>query len=181
VVIMIGGKFDVVFRGQIVKSFEMADVKANLVKLFKSSPEAVERLFSGNEVIIRKDLDYAGAMKYQSALKNSGALALIKEQEVAETEPAASQPQKIAPKSTQPVAKSQSFSSNQPQHQEVNEAEEGLTIADAGAQILPEKVYEEREVDTSELSLATPGERLLPNKVYEKRDIDTSSLSLDNQ
>ncbi len=179
---MIDGKFDVIFRGQIVKSFEMADVKANLVKLFKSSPEAVDRLFGGKEVIIRKDLDYAGAMKYQSALKSSGALALIKEQEVTESQQVASQPQPVRAQAQETQApESVDKAPGQTQPKTATEQTDGLSIADAGTQLLPNKDYEKREVDTSELSLATAGERILPNKVYEKRDIDTSALSLDEK
>ena len=197
---MIDGKFDVVFRGQIVKSFELADVKANLMKLFKSSPEAVERLFGGIEVIIRKDLDYAGAMKYQSALKASGALALIKEQVDAQPQPAQSKPAQFQAKTTKaqfnqpesdlpkPAAQPRADFSGQPKQaekqeqptQDANESSDGLSIAAVGAQIMPTKVIENKEVDTSELSLATVGERILPQKVYEKRDIDTSGLSLDD-
>jgi len=167
---MIDGKFDVIFRGQIVKSFDMADVHANLVKLFKSSPEAVARLFSGKEVVIRKDLDYAGAMKYQSALKSAGALALIKEQEVAATQNIASVQSQTQTEQARPVSNNEA--------KESPEQTPGLSIAETGTQILPDKIYEKRDIDTSELSLASAGERLLPDKVYEKRDIDTSELSL---
>ena len=69
---MIDGKFDVVFRGKIVRGLDESVVKSNLVTLFKSSPEAVDKLFNGSEVVVRKELDYATAMKYQSALKKAG-------------------------------------------------------------------------------------------------------------
>ncbi len=62
---MINGQFDVIFRGQTIKSMELTDVKANLVGVFKSSPEAVEKLFSGKEVTIKKSFDYSTAMKFQ--------------------------------------------------------------------------------------------------------------------
>jgi len=139
---MIDGKFDVVFRGQIVRGLDESVVKSNLVTLFKSSPEAVDKLFNGNEVVVRKELDYATAMKYQSALKKAGALALIKEIE-----------QKT-------VAAQQS----QGKGNESAGAQDGLTVAEPGAQILPDKIYEKREVDTSQLSLASVGERILPAK-----------------
>ncbi|MGX5174196.1 hypothetical protein ACUR5C_09270 [Aliikangiella sp. IMCC44653] len=168
---MIDGKFDVVFRGQTVKNFAVDQVKANLAKLFKSSPEAIERLFSGSEVVIRKDLDYTAAMKYQSALKSSGALALIKEVE------AASEQSVAAPSSPQPAEPTNVTSPTEsaPQPTPATEQEEGaLSMAKAGERILPPKEPEKREVDTSSLSLAGVGERILPPSQQE--DVPQPSL-----
>jgi hypothetical protein len=191
---MIDGKFDVVFRGQITKNHSVDDVKASLVKLFKSSPEAIERLFTGAEVPIRKSLDYSEAMKYQSALKNVGALALIKEVEVdkpqetpqvtsadtsaksVETQASTTTAESAEPESVQ--TPSSPDSSNQTQ----DSTEGGLTMAAAGEQIMPDKVYEKRDVDTSSLSLAGAGERILPEKPPESHpqpSIDHLSLQDD--
>ncbi|MCW8878051.1 MAG: hypothetical protein OQJ89_05880 [Kangiellaceae bacterium] len=179
---MIDGKFNVVFRGQIVKSQDLTQVKQNLAKLFKSNEQAIERLFGGQEVVIRKDLDYAGAMKYQSALKNAGALALIQEVESQEVESAATErqaapqtqtnaPSSDAPAATAPstanVAVSTAENSSEAGSSEA-ENSDNLTVAEVGAQILPPKVYEKRDVDTSELSLAAAGERILPEKEPEE-------------
>ncbi|MDQ7050107.1 MAG: hypothetical protein Q9M92_11475 [Enterobacterales bacterium] len=216
---MIAGQFDVVFRGQLVKSFELEQVKDNLVQLFKSSPEAVDKLFTGKEVSIKKSLDYATAMKYQSALKKAGALALIKEIEVesntvldqaannlSDTKPARAQFGTTAasftdatPKATSASAQATAQPSNnakaeqaivaQPssitaspnptndelasekiietappsQAESPSEAAEPFTVAEVGASILPDKIYEKRDVDTSALSLAEAGERIMPD------------------
>lgn len=171
---MIDGKYDVVFRGQIIKSLDISAVQANLVKLFNSSPDAVTRLFSGNEVTIRKSLNYADAMKYQSALKAAGALALIKEVE----------PEKDT--QNMPLAATETLApqdSNKGSPDPANTPEnDNLSIAEVGAQLLPTKVYEKKEVDTSALSLAKAGERLLPKKepkIYPQPSID--HLSLDDK
>jgi len=185
---MIDGQFDVIFRGQTIKNRPLEEVKANLVNLFKSSPEAVEKLFSGNEVAIKKSLDYSTAMKYQSALKNAGALALIKEtekpdipqqsisQKTVESQRRAtfgtSEPEKKEPVEANTTEKNPSKPTvatqvNQSQNIEevANQADgNSMTLAAVGARILPNRVYEKREVDTSELSLANVGERILPKK-----------------
>ncbi|WP_196138230.1 hypothetical protein [Aliikangiella sp. G2MR2-5] len=172
---MIDGKFDVVFRGQIVKTAEIGDVKAKLGQLFKSSPDAIDRLFSGTEVAIRKNLDYPAAMKYQSAMKQVGALALIKEVESTDSESEVTE-------NKNRVAEGATGSNTPPQESEKDAEHEDsgtLTIAETGAQILPPKVYEKREVDTSNLSLAAAGERILPEKEPEKQEgpsIDHLSL-----
>jgi len=160
---MIDGQFDVIFRGQIMKTFELSDVKSNLVNLFKSSPEAVEKLFTGDEVVIKKGLDYTKAMKYQSALKKAGALALIKEVETKESaseQTNASQTQSIAPNETNQITHSE----NKVSEPSPDNDSSDFSLAEVGAQIMPDKVYEKRDVDTSALSLAAAGERIMPDK-----------------
>ena len=202
---MIDGKFDVVFRGQIIKSMELTEVKVNLANLFKSSPEAIEKLFSGEEAVIKKSLDYAMAMKYQSAIKKSGALALIKEieepiakiqakpnsgrasfgvtepsDEVTEANADVNAEQNTDIQSHQtPVVTSENNPPTETKEAGLSSEGNDMTLADAGSQILPDKVYEKREVDTSELSLALVGERLLPKKaaeVHVQPSIDHLSL-----
>ncbi len=190
---MIDGKFNVVFRGQIVKSVDKQTVKENLAKLFKSTPEAMERLFTGEEVVIRKDLDYAGAMKYQSALRNAGALALIKEIEEAEKKeqvtapsnpPASTGKANFGPKEEQPAnpqsEETQSAATEAETHADAND-DSNFSLAEVGAQILPDKVYEKRDVDTSGLSLAEAGERILPPSEPEPApDVSIDHLKLDH-
>lgn len=195
---MIDGKFDVVFRGQIVRNVDESVVKSNLVTLFKSSPEAVEKLFGGNEVVVRKGLDYSTAMKYQSALKKAGALALIKEieQQTVASQPAAGQSSQgkatfgvpAEESSTQENANHNQLSNvqssslnnrpltdktaSQPEIGQSNSSDDAvsneITVAEPGAQLLPDKVYEKREIDTSQLSLASAGERIMPERPPEE-------------
>jgi len=152
---MIEGSFDIVFRGQIIKSVEIEEVKTNLAALFKSSPETIEKLFTGNEVPIKRGLDYLTAMKYQSSLKKAGALALIKE---AENTP------KEAKEETSLTPPDVSTDSTPETSVKATSTDDSLTLAELGAQIMPDKVYEKREIDTSGLSLAPIGERIMPAK-----------------
>ncbi len=186
---MIDGNFDVIFRGQIVKGREINEVKNNLVSLFKSSLNAVEPLFSGADIKIKKSLDYSTAMKYQSALKQAGALAIISEVIVAQ--PKANFMANDAPKEVLEPQNSVNVSGesvgvvkesvNEPSEAPIA-ADSGMTVAEVGSQIMPDKIYEKRDVDTSDLSLANVGERILPAKVKEnhpKPSID--HLSLESQ
>jgi len=201
---MIDGQFDVIFRGQIIRSMEVAQVKQNLVTLFKSTPDAVEKLFGGDEVVVRKSLDYATAMKYQSALKKAGALALIKEivsdepkPEVRKTtgpatfgavESSQERIEGLAKKASSDTGVAES-SDNTDQSRQLESSGDTtqldskgiseMSLAAVGTQILPDKVYEKREVDTSELSLATVGERIMPKSAPESHpqpSIDHLSL-----
>ena len=91
---MVDGKFDIVFAGRTVPGKTPEEVQQNLAKLFKTGESQIKRLFVGAEVAIKKGLDYNQAMKYQSALKQAGALVLIKPvQEGANTSTDSSQSQ----------------------------------------------------------------------------------------
>lgn len=201
---MMEGQFDVVFRGQTIKNIPLPEVKTNLVRLFKSSPVAVEKLFNNGEVAIKKSLDYTTAMKYLSALKKAGALALIKEVEtLAETTPTAKSQGRASFGTTEQTQKTPEVAqASKPAEKTVTKSNDSdktidsttgnsnsanvsttepdlMTIANVGASLLPAKVYEKRDVDTSDLSLAAAGERLLPKTAPESHpqpSIDHLSL-----
>jgi len=184
---MIDGKFDVIFRGQIVKGRELNDVKNNLVSLFKSSLKAVEPLFSGADIKIKKSLDYTTAMKYQSALKQAGALAIISEVVVTKSKANFMMPDDVPENNSSSSGKAQITveTEQKPLPESVSEADplptnDGtLTVAEVGSRLMPDKIYEKRDVDTSDLSLANVGERILPAKAKEnhpKPSIDHLSL-----
>jgi len=188
---MIDGQFDIVFRGQTIKFMDIEDVKSNLVVLFKSSPAAVEKLFIGSEVAIKKSLDYATAMKYQSALKKAGALALIKEVVqpdaavqtnqssqgkavfgAVESDNTENREAETSSETVSPASDSQQNDNNLAKQAEQAietsiDSKADMTLADAGAQIMPDKIYEKRNVDTSDLSLAAAGERIMPKSAPE--------------
>ncbi|PCI70370.1 MAG: hypothetical protein COB38_07450 [Gammaproteobacteria bacterium] len=189
---MIDGKFDVIFRGQIVKGRELNEVKNNLVSLFKSSLSAVEPLFSGADIKIKKSLDYSTAMKYQSALKQAGALAIISEVIVVKAKANFMMPDDEAETNattanSNDVSVEKQSSIKQSIPEKVNQTEtpssdnSSLTVAEVGSQLMPDKIYEKRDVDTSDLSLANVGERILPAKAKENHPTPSiDHLSLEN-
>lgn len=81
------GVFEVIFDGRVMPGKDLDDVKTGVGKLFKASPEVIEKLFSGNPISIKKDLDYSSALRYISALKEVGALARLKQQDGAQAAP----------------------------------------------------------------------------------------------
>ncbi|BBM02109.1 hypothetical protein [Microbulbifer sp. GL-2] len=95
--------YSLIFRGDLIAGFTAGDVKANLARLFKSSPQAVEKLFSGRPLILRKGLGRAQAEQFQATLAKIGAQATVKDESgavVAKSKPApksqASEPQEKA-------------------------------------------------------------------------------------
>lgn len=97
---MSDSRFKIVFDGALLPGVESITAKLNLAELFKSDVEAIEKLFTGRPVALKRDLSRPDAETYLSALKNAGVDARIEtEQPVAfslaethETNSSASQP-----------------------------------------------------------------------------------------
>lgn len=66
-------RFDIVFDGSLATGFDAGQVRSNLAQLFGLDQAALDRLFSGNPIAIKKDLDRQTASKYQAALTKAGA------------------------------------------------------------------------------------------------------------
>lgn len=66
-------RFDLVFSGELVAGFELAQVKKNIQVLFRIDDAKVNALFSGKPIPLRKGLDADAANKYRVAMKKAGA------------------------------------------------------------------------------------------------------------
>jgi hypothetical protein len=73
------GKFEIVFEGGLEAGFSQADVRRNLAALFKATTDQVDRMFSGQPVVLRNRLDLETARKYEVVLKKNGALVVVRE------------------------------------------------------------------------------------------------------
>lgn len=69
--------FKIVFEGQLRNGVELQTAKLNLAQLFKSEVNAVEKLFSGTPVALKRGLTQADAQIYLEALNNAGVEARI--------------------------------------------------------------------------------------------------------
>lgn len=138
---MVDGKFDIVFAGRTVPGKTPEEVQQNLAKLFKTGESQIKRLFLGGEVAIKKGLDYTQAMKYQSALKQAGALVLIKPVQDGsgntQSEPAPQQ----APAS-QDSTTSQDTPSNSHKHSEPVVSQQPVTSSQGRASFGPKETEE---------------------------------------
>jgi uncharacterized membrane protein YhaH (DUF805 family) len=65
-------RFKIVFDGTLLPGVDLANAKLNLAALYKCDVAAVERLFSGKPVALKRDLSQADAQAYLQALKNTG-------------------------------------------------------------------------------------------------------------
>jgi len=65
-------RFKIVFEGALLPGVEAATAKFNLAQLFKSDVGAIERLFTGRPVALKRDLSHADAQTYLKALSKTG-------------------------------------------------------------------------------------------------------------
>ena len=66
--------YEIAFAGQLVPGAQLEQVKANLAKLFQADAPRIAMLFSGRRIVIKNNLDAAGAEKYRVTLARAGAL-----------------------------------------------------------------------------------------------------------
>lgn len=69
--------YQLVFDGTISDGYQVEDVKKNLAALLKANATQIESLFSKQEVVLKKGMDYDSAMQYQKALQKAGTLCKV--------------------------------------------------------------------------------------------------------
>ena len=80
--------YRIIFSGDILPGKTLEQVKANVGKLFGFSAEnpahqaKLDKLFSGRPVVVKQHLDERGAHKYQQAMTQAGAIALVDQIEI---------------------------------------------------------------------------------------------------
>ncbi|WP_447590488.1 hypothetical protein [Aquipseudomonas campi] len=70
--------YEIAFAGQLVAGAESEQVKANLARLFQADAQRIALLFSGRRIVIKTNLDQAGAEKYRTTLERAGAVAIVR-------------------------------------------------------------------------------------------------------
>ena len=66
-------RYEIAFSGQLVPGAQPELVKANLARLFQADAQRIAQLFSGRRIVIKNNLDAAGAEKYRATLERAGA------------------------------------------------------------------------------------------------------------
>ncbi|MEQ9545771.1 MAG: hypothetical protein RIK85_07175 [Marinobacter sp.] len=89
--------FQLVFKGECSPGIDVATARNNARTLFKASAEQVERMFSGQLVVIRNKLEKEQAEKYRAVLAKHGMVAFV--QPMPGVEPARSEPPSPPPAS----------------------------------------------------------------------------------
>ncbi|AMQ89673.1 hypothetical protein [Marinobacter sp. LQ44] len=69
--------FQLVFRGECAPGTDVETARNNARALFKASVEQLDRMFSGQPVVIRNKLEQVQAEKYQAVLRKHGMIAHV--------------------------------------------------------------------------------------------------------
>lgn len=177
-------KFDVVFKGELVRSFEPSVVKKNIGQLFKIGGEKLDALFSGKIIVLKRNLDFDSATKYRVAIKKAGArVDLVPVEPIVDTSAAISSERKVV------LAQSGEGVGQALQNAAYSEGSESedeytMTIAPAGSDILKASEREEvivNEIDISSITLKQGGGDLLnteEKRLIEPLDVDLDSFAL---
>ncbi len=174
------GLFNIVFSGRLLPNKTNEEVQKNMASLFKTSEERIAQLFSSDTVVIKKNLDYSAAIKYQSAIKQAGALVVLQKVEADESND-------MTHKSDDntPTQNYQAQDQQEQSHQEASTSaplnNEAMSYAETSeAESTQEDASQPEESDDATLGLAAAGELLKPIKEFIPKDVDTSALSLGN-
>ncbi|MDL0432394.1 hypothetical protein QPM17_14715 [Marinobacter sp. TBZ242] len=112
--------FQLIFKGECTPGTDPATARNNARALFKATLEQVDRMFSGQPVVIRNKLEEVQAEKYRAVLQKHGMVAYVKPMEGA-AQPAASSPSPAR----EPSAQSQSEQTARPSVAEQAAPEQG--------------------------------------------------------
>ncbi|WP_263260920.1 hypothetical protein [Pseudomonas sp. RIT-PI-S] len=66
--------YEIAFSGQCLPGTDREAVKAKVGQLFRADAQRIELLFSGRRLVIKSQLDAAGAERFRQALERAGAV-----------------------------------------------------------------------------------------------------------
>lgn len=69
--------FNVVFRGEILPGKDAGEVKKRLRILLKTDADAIEKLFAGGPVVVRRHVDEATGLKFEKVFSTAGAVCCL--------------------------------------------------------------------------------------------------------
>ena len=72
-------QFNVVFGGAVSGGHKVEEVKKSLAAVFKADEKKIDQLFEVPHVVLKRNIDYDQAMKYQKALQRAGAVCDVEE------------------------------------------------------------------------------------------------------
>ncbi|MEE8058759.1 MAG: hypothetical protein V3T17_13155 [Pseudomonadales bacterium] len=164
--------YDIYFTGQLVEGTDPDTAKANLARLFKSTPENVAKLFNGKPQALKHGVDKTEALKYKAALHKAGLLVAFK----AHHATAAPAPSHVVANDHQAKQTTDVTTSTPASEEE----EIDWSLAPAGSDVLKESERQHvpaRDIDTSNIKMVSAFVDLEPEPKKIPPAPDTSHLS----
>jgi hypothetical protein len=135
--------YDVIFSGHLLEGADVQHAKKTLQQQFKLSDVAIEKLFSGQRIVIKRGLEAGLAQRYREIFNQAGALAQLVAQDVpTSSEPEPSTPAPVVAKTVSAPAKAIEAQVDdepgpddwfRPESDATAAASSGLTLAPTGA------------------------------------------------
>ncbi len=153
-------KYQVVFKGELVEGCDLEETKVKVAALFKTSVDAIDKLFSGSRVVIKDDLEKSVADKYYAALFKCGAQCEV----INKSEPSVTAIE--TDKTDKSVADTDSL-----------EKDSDL-LAPPGVIIIKGEKIPKPVIDTSAFSMADVGETIIEAQKVKEPEINIESLEM---
>lgn len=158
---MAKGNYQVIFSGEILEHADIDMVKSNVARVFSLPSDRIEKLFSGQRLVLKKDIDQVTAERYKTTLQRAGALCEIEDTAASPQIPSA---EKVKPAVTQ---------ASTPQVEET-----GMTVADPGSQIGERTEVADANIDTGDMDMAEVGITLVESEPVPNANIDTGDIDM---
>jgi len=169
---MAKGSYQVIFSGKILEHADINMVKSNVARVFSLPEDRIEKLFSGQRLVLKKDVDQTTAERYKTTLQRAGALCEIEE----------IKPVTHADTQTEHTEISVAEVGSQiGEHVEVAKANidtSGLGMAEAGITLTESQPVPDANIDTANMNMAEVGITLAESKHVPEAEIDTSSMEM---
>ena len=164
--------FQIVVNGQLTEGTNPETAKANIAKLFKTSSDKVEPMFSGQKVTVKKGLDEATAKKYQTALKNAGLIAAVESMAATTPATADSGPGGVS------IETVGTQIDQTPAPAPANIDTSNISMGEAGETIKEYENIPVPDIDTSNINMSEVGETLVDYQPPTEPDINIDTLSM---
>ncbi len=173
-------RFQVIINGELAEGAEPDQAKQNIARLFKTKSAAVEAMFSGKRISVKKNLDQATARKYQQAIIKAGLKAGIAP--MAKVEPSEKKSDISAPSENEPtsvtLAATGCTMDERPQPAKVNIDTSAYAMDEVGITLDESPQAEAPEIDTTAYNLDEAGIILDETPQAEAAEIDVSEISI---
>ncbi len=173
-------RFQVIINGTLAEGAEPDQTKQNIARLFKTEAAAVEMMFSGKRISVKKNLDQATARKYQQAIIKAGLKAGIVP--MAKVEPSEKKPDiSTLPEdelSTATLAATGCTMDERPQPARVDIDTSAYAMDEVGITLDESPPAEAPEIDITAYNLDEAGIILDETPPTEAPEIDVSEISM---
>ena len=171
--------FQILVNGTLTEGAQLEQVKQNIAKLFKTSPDKVEPMFSGRKLAVKKSLDKATALKYKVAINNAGLAAAVVAM-AGETPASTDQTDTTADTSLDHASLAATGSSmdETPQAPPADIDTSGLIMDSVGETLAEATTIPEPDINIDQISMGEAGEDVTEYTPIPEPDIDISKLDM---